>query len=102
MSDVYKEETKSIQKMDSSDEDESEIVKEAEEVQHSVATDTEVPSVSSGEKQEEDGTVSVFSRNVTFFLENKHYLVNVISPNKSGPQNPWQPMPHLVTVTVYL
>ena len=70
MSNFYKEETKTIQNMDSSDEDESETVKEAEEVQQPVATDTEVPSVSSKEKQEEKRTVSIFSRMSPFLAKN--------------------------------
>ena len=60
MSNFYKEETKIIQKMNSSDEYESKSADEAAEVQPPIATDAEDPFVSSEEKQEEDRTVSIF------------------------------------------
>ena len=50
-------ETKSIQKMNSSDEDESKSADEAAEVQQLIATDAGEPSVSSEDKQEEDSSV---------------------------------------------
>ena len=64
MSNFYKEETKSIQKMNSSDEDESKSADEAAEVKQPIATDAGESSVSSEDEQEENSSVQDESKTV--------------------------------------